>query len=85
MPLIKASVAEHFNHRVQTDLFFIFEKTCVILIDECIRYCVVEILQRKTADEWMRVVFHNWIKIFGPMRFLVTDQEGALTTDMIGK
>ena len=84
MPAIKAAISEHFNHRVQTDLF-IFDKTFIILIDECIRYCIVEPLLRKTSEEWMKLVLHCWIRYFGPMRFLVTDQEGALTSDMIGK
>ena len=66
-PLVRAGLAEHFNDRVQTDLFFIFDKTCIILVDECTRYCVIEPLLRKTPDEWLRVIFWSWIRIFGPL------------------
>ncbi len=58
-------------------LFFIFEKTFVILIDEHIRWCLVEPVVRKTAEEWMKVVFPGWIRYFGRVHTLVTDQEGA--------
>eukprot|EP00959_Pyramimonas_sp_CCMP1952_P429721 8999489-Pyramimonas_sp.AAC.1 len=54
-PQVKAMLAEHFNYRFQTDLFFIFDKTFTVLVDECIRWCLVEELPRKTADEWMAV------------------------------
>eukprot|EP00959_Pyramimonas_sp_CCMP1952_P258465 5402494-Pyramimonas_sp.AAC.1 len=36
-PQVKAMLAEHFNCRVQTDPFFIFDKTFIVLVDECIR------------------------------------------------
>eukprot|EP00959_Pyramimonas_sp_CCMP1952_P282447 5903535-Pyramimonas_sp.AAC.1 len=84
-PQVKAALSEHFNYRVQTDLFFIFEKTFIALVDECIRWCLVEELSRKTADEWMAVVFKSWIRYFGPMTHLGTDQEGAITSDLVGK
>ena len=82
---MKAALSEHFNYRVQTDLFFIFDKTFIILVDECIRWCLVEELSRKAADEWLSVVFRSWIRYFGPMVDLVTDQEGAITSDLVGK
>eukprot|EP00959_Pyramimonas_sp_CCMP1952_P070811 1478649-Pyramimonas_sp.AAC.1 len=41
-PQVEAVLSEHFNYRVQTDLFFIFDKTIIVLVDECIRWCLVE-------------------------------------------
>ena len=82
---MKAQLAEHINYRAQTDLFFVFDKTFIALVDECIRWCLVEELPRKTADEWMAVDFGSWIRHFGPMFYLVTDQEGAIASDLVGK
>ena len=84
-PVMKAKFAEHFNQRVQTDLFFLWDppRTYIMLIDECIRYCVTAYLETKTAEEWMRVVLRVWIRYFGPMRCIATDQEGAITADLV--
>jgi hypothetical protein len=82
-PRIKVTVSPHFNHRVQTDLFFIFDKTFIILVHECLRYCIIEHLPRKTAMVWMQTVFQHWIRYFGPMYILATDQEGAITSDLV--
>ena len=54
-------------------------------MDECFRYVAVELLERRTADCWMKAVFGCWIRYFGPPRVLVTDQEGAITSDLVGK
>ena len=82
---MKAKFAERFNQRVQTDLFFLWDppRTYIMLIDECIRYCVTAYLETKTAEEWMRVVLRVWIRYFGPMRCIATDQEGAITADLV--
>ena len=37
-PQIKASLATQLNQRVQTDLFFLWDDTFYILVDECTRY-----------------------------------------------
>ena len=33
----------------------------------------------------MKAVFASWIRLFGPPRFFVTDQEGAIKSDLVGK
>ena len=83
-PLIRIRMAEHFNYRVQTDLFFLWNLTFVILVDECIRYCICEELPDRTASAWIKDAFHSWIKYFGPMYILASDQEGALISDLVG-
>ena len=65
-PQVKASFSEHFNQRVQTDLFFLLGKQFVILVDKCTRYCVAEPLDNNTPDKWMRAVFRAWIRYCGP-------------------
>ena len=79
-PLHGITMSPHFNYRVQTDLWFIWDMTFVVFVDECIRYALTAQLHRKTADEWMTTAFDLWIKYFGPMWFLVSDQEGAVTS-----
>ena len=83
-PVVKASLAEHFNQRVQTDLLFLWEKTFLLLVDECTRYCSVGEMRDKTPDEWLHVFFKIWGKLFGPPNTLATDQEGAVTSDLLG-
>ena len=83
-PIVKARLSEHFNQRVQTDLFFLWERTYIILIDECIRYAVVAHLENKTATCWYEATFEHWIRLFGPMGCLASDQEGAVISDLIG-
>ena len=83
-PLIKAALATHFNARVQMDLYFIFEQTYIILIDECLRYAVSVHLQNKTAESLMEAIFYGWIMYFGPMLVIAFDQEGGITSEMVG-
>ena len=51
-PLVRIRSAEYFNERVQTDLFFLWapSRCYIILIDECIRYCLAAPLERRTAQ-----------------------------------
>ena len=82
-PLAKAKISEHFNHRVQTDLFFLWEQIYIIFIDECIRYAVTARLADKTPERWFEAAFHNWIRLFGPMEIIASDQEGSVISDLI--
>ena len=83
-PLVKARMVEHFDYRVQTDLYFVWDKTYIILIDECIRYCTATRINSKLSSEWLRALFVGWVKFFGPMTILASDQEGAITSDQLG-
>ena len=82
-PAIKAIVSLHFNERVQIDLFFMFEKIWLIMIDECIRYRIACQLASKQGQDILRAIIQHWIRYFGPMENLVTDQEGGLTSDNV--
>eukprot|EP00969_Alexandrium_andersonii_P267385 11816121-Alexandrium_andersonii.AAC.1 len=62
-----------------------WERTYVILVDECTRWCMVENLERKTLECWLETVYQHWIRYFGPMRTLVSDQEGALASELAGR
>ena len=64
------------------DLFFIFDLTFLIMVDECIRWCITAPLVDKTAATLLRAVFDSWIQYFGPMLVIAFDQEGGITSEM---
>ena len=68
---------------MRTDISF-WDKTYIILIDECIRYCTATRINSKLSSEWLRALFVGWVKFFGPTTILASDQEGAITSDQVG-
>ena len=78
-------MAFHFNHRVQTDLFTLWGRMYIILMDEAIHWACCEFLPQKTAEVWHQVFLNVWVKYFGPPHFIVSDQEGSVISDLIGK
>ena len=66
-PGIKMTIAVRFNERVQADLFFLFEKTWLMMIDECIRYRIACLLATKQGKDILRAMLGHWIRYFGPM------------------
>ena len=84
-PTVKSTIAWSFNMRVQGDLWFIWDLTTVILIDECIRWKLADVMPDKTAESWTRVCFNGWIKYFGPFQTLIHDQQGTITSELVGR
>ena len=41
-------------------------------------------MDSKLSSEWLRALCVGWIKFFGPMAILASDQEGAITSDQVG-
>ncbi|CAK0846103.1 unnamed protein product [Prorocentrum cordatum] len=83
-PAFRAHITTKFNERVQGDLFFLWDMIWLILVDEHIRYKVIGVMKDKTAPEYLRCMGECWIRFFGPMETFVSDQEGALTSDLVG-
>lgn len=83
-PAVRALLTTHFNERVQGDLFFLWDKTWLILVDEHIRYKLTGLMINKTSPEYLRCLTSTWIRFFGPMETFISDQEGALTSDLVG-
>jgi len=79
------TVASYFNERVQTDLFTLWGRTYVIFVDECIHWALSSFCPSKTADDWYRVFVTDWCRYFGPPRCLVSDQEGAVVSDLLSR
>ena len=78
---MKAAISQHFNDRVQTDLFFLFDKIYVILIDECIRWKTGDEIPSKQPHDLLKALVYLWIRIWGPMQTLMSDQEGGLVSN----
>ncbi len=77
VPRLKIGLSSFFNQNVVTDLFFLRNRNYIILVDDCTRYKVCTGIEFKTAECWLEAVFLTWIRYFGPMRKLTSDQEGA--------
>ena len=79
-PLLKTSLSTHFNEYVQQDLFFLFDEPFMLLIDECIRWKTGGHLKSKQTPDLIHSMLLLWIRVWGPMEHLVTDQEGGLVS-----
>ena len=79
-PLIKSNLATQFNETVQHDLFFLWDLTFMLLIDEAIRWKTGDHLESKEGSVLCKALLTLWIRFWGPMTYLLTDQEGGLLT-----
>ena len=53
-------------------------------MDEHIRFKAVEYLDNKQSGTILTAMLRCWVRFFGPMQYLVFDQEGAITADAFG-
>ena len=70
-----------FNDRVLCDLFFLWNLIWLMLIDESIRWKLIEYLENKSGPCIFSAILRGWIRYFGPMRNLVSDQEGGIAAE----
>ena len=80
-PQVKAHYPTHFNDIVQHDLFFLFDQTFMLLIDECIKYNMGDHLTDKRGPTIARALYKLWIRVWGPSQNLLSDQEGGLLSN----
>ena len=76
--LTKVSLAAHFGDEVEMDIFYLWSKPFVLLIDVATRYKVAYHTKSRETEELLRGLLHHWIRYFGPMRVLTSDQESGL-------
>ena len=67
-----------FGEEVQADYFQLWEQWFIIFIDVATRYKVVTKVSGRDLPTALHVLLHNWLRYFGPMRKLVSDQESCL-------
>ena len=70
-----------FNEVVQHDLFFLWDETFMILIDEATKWKTGDHLINKTGPVLVKALNYLWIRIWGAMQNLLTDQEGGLMSE----
>ena len=75
---LKTHLASTFNEYVLQDLFFLFDETFTLMIDECIRWKTGDHLADRHTATILRSLIYLWLRIWGPMEHLMTDQEGGL-------
>ena len=81
-PTNKAAVSSRLSEKlgevVQHDLFFHGENVICGLLDEATRWTVAGVVAGKDTESLLRFITTFWIRTFGPMRVLLSDQEAGL-------
>ena len=67
-----------FNEEVQLDYFQLWDHWFMILIDVATRYKTVTKVTGRDLPTSLHTILHNWIRYFGPMRKLISDQESSI-------
>ena len=80
-PKVKSRLATKFNQVVQADLFFLWERVLIIIVDECTRYKFAAELTSKSYEAILECLQLGWFHYFGPPKIFICDQEGALAGD----
>ena len=78
---VKGHLATNFHEIVQHDLFFLWDEPFMLLIDEAIRWKAGDALPNKQGPTLIRAIMNIWIRLWGPMQYLLSDQEGGLVSD----
>ena len=66
-------------------MFYCWDETWALLIDECFKFKVSDWLESRTPATLLSSIMRVWVRIFGPMLILVVDQEGGMVSDMAGR
>jgi len=80
--MVSSRLSEHFNENVQCDLLFIESYIIVHLLDESLRWTATALVADKSAETLTRAITRTWIKMYGPMTSLISDQEGGLASEV---
>ncbi|CAE7280604.1 RE2, partial [Symbiodinium microadriaticum] len=77
-PVVKAGHPAFFNEEVQADYFQLWNQWFLILIDACTRYKMVTSVTGRDLPTALKAILQNWIRFFGPMKRIVSDQESCI-------
>jgi len=80
-PATSVSLATRFNERIELDLMFY--KTWIILHLICCatRFSVTSCIPDRSTETILTAITQCWFRLFGPPTEIVTDQEGAMTSE----
>jgi hypothetical protein len=73
-------MATQFDQFVQQDFVFLFYFSFILMIDECIKWKTGGHLQSKLTKDLIHALLILWIRVWGPMEHVITDQEGGLVS-----
>ena len=79
--MVTTRFAEKFNESVEMDLLFVESHIILHLIDTHIRWTSTTLLEDRNASTIIKAITRSWLRLYGPMTALVSDQEGGLTGD----
>ena len=79
-PQLRGYVAVQFNEYVLMDLFFLWSQPFILLIDHCTHWKTGCHLPNKQASSLLQALMSQWIRVWGPMHTLCSDQEGGLSS-----
>ena len=82
-PRTKVSLAAHFGDEVEMDIFFLWDKAFCLMVDVATRYKVAFLTPSRDAEDLLPGIYANWVRFFGPMRVLTSDQEPALMSSAV--
>ena len=74
-------VSTAFNEVVQIDLLFVEDLIIVHMIDEALRFSMCDVIPNRQTATILDTATNIWFKYFGPPGLIISDQEGALTSE----
>ena len=77
-PRSRVHLAAYFGDEVELDIFYLWSKSFVLMVDVATRYKVSYETDSRELQDLLKGVMQHWIRYFGPMRILTSDQETAL-------
>ena len=84
-PTASAKQATRFNEVVYTDVFWVKTATGKVailsMVDGATRYCALRTIKTETTDELIKAIERGWIRQFGPMGELRTDDGSGFASD----
>ena len=80
--ITRTRLAQHFNEMVQWDILFLYDDAVSHCLDEAIRLTRVAVLPSKTAESIISTITRQWLRHYGPMKYLTADGESGLSSSV---
>ena len=81
---VSGSLTTTFNATVELDLLFYKESIIGHLLDVCIKWSSTALVADRTVGSLLSFISRSWVNVFGPMKILVSDNEGAIASEEAG-
>ena len=77
-PKVRVDQPSTFNEEVQVDYFRLWDTWFMIIVDVATRYKTIVKVSGRDLPTALQTLLQHWLRYFGPMRTLVSDQETCL-------